>query len=204
MKGLTQFVSHWYPSWRHDKVKELYERFGVDENQQLALLSKGTKRKLSFIHAIAFDPKILLMDEPTSGLDPFAWRIMMDEVIAYMGSGDRTVLMATHIVDEVKRLADYVAFIHEGKLLGCYEKDVLLDEWKSLWIEPHIHDFTPLTGVVAIERQGNGTSLKLTSRYSQQTEQELQRLGVQILHTQAVELDEILGYLTKEKIGKVG
>ena len=70
VKELTQFVAHWYPTWNESKAQELLGRFGLDGKQKLSLLSKGMKRKLAFIHAVSFDPDILLMDEPTSGLNP--------------------------------------------------------------------------------------------------------------------------------------
>lgn len=195
VKELTQFVAHWYPTWNESKAQELLGRFGLDGKQKLSLLSKGMKRKLAFIHAVSFDPDILLMDEPTSGLDPFAWRMMMDELMAFMERGDKTVLLATHIAQEVKRIADYVAFFHEGKLKGFYEKDDLFDDWKTLWVEHQGQPLDQLSGVVAVETRSGEASAKLISRSSRQTEAELQRLGLKVIQTQAVELDEILGYL---------
>ncbi|MBD0379490.1 ABC transporter ATP-binding protein [Paenibacillus sedimenti] len=204
VKELTQFVAHWYPSWSESKAQELLKRFGLDGKQKLAHLSKGMKRKLSFIHAISHDPDILLMDEPTSGLDPFAWRMMMDELMAFMEHGDKTVLFATHIVEEVKRIADHIAFIHEGKLRGFYEKDVLFDEWKTLWVEHQGRPLDQLSGVVAVEKHSGAVSAKLISRSSRQTEAELHRLGVKVIQTQAVELDEILGHLIQIDIEEAG
>ncbi|NEW06955.1 ABC transporter ATP-binding protein [Paenibacillus sp. SYP-B3998] len=204
IKELTQFVSHWYLGWNESKAQELFARFGLDGKQKLRHLSKGMKRKLAFIHAMAFDPDILFLDEPTSGLDPFAWRMMMEDLMAYMERGDKTVLLATHIIDEVKRMADYVAFIHDGKLMGFYEKDVLFDSWKTLWIEGHHDQLIELSGVVAVEELSPATATKVISRSSRETEADLHRLGVKVIQTQSVELDEILGYLISGEIRKVG
>ena len=76
--------------------------------------------------------------------------MMMDELMAFMERGDKTVLLATHIAQEVKRIADYVAFFHEGKLKGFYEKD-LFDDWKTLWVEHQGPPWHQLSGVVAVE-----------------------------------------------------
>ena len=89
-------------------------------------MSKGMRRKFDLSLAMAHNPELLLLDEPSSGLDPIAWKTMIDVIHRYMERGDRTVLMASHIVDEVRRLADYIVFIIQGKVLGMYEKDALL------------------------------------------------------------------------------
>ena len=77
----------------------------------------------------------MILDEPSSGLDPIAWKSMIETLHQYMESGNKTILMATHIVDEVKRLADYIIFQYNGKILGFYEKDELLQSWATYFVE---------------------------------------------------------------------
>lgn len=129
---LTRFVSRWYPNWDETLYRGLMNRYELEGKLKLKTLSKGMQRKLAFVHAIAYNPDLLILDEPTSGLDPFALRLMLDDIVKFMDRGNKTVLFSTHILDEVKRLADYVAFIFEGKLIGFYEKDMLLGSWGFL------------------------------------------------------------------------
>ena len=120
------FVRKWYPGWDMNRYQELLRRFEVDTSRKLGKMSKGMRRKFDLSLAMAHNPELLLLDEPSSGLDPIAWKTMIEVIHRYMERGNRTVLMATHIVDEVKRLADYIVFIIQGKVVGMYEKDTLL------------------------------------------------------------------------------
>lgn len=148
---LTQFISMWYPSWNERKYRELLARFKLDEGLQLKKLSTGMQSKLAFIYAIAQEPGLLLLDEPTSGLVPLAWRDMLVEIVRFMDNGQGSVLIATHILEEVRRFADYIVFLYDGQLLGRYEKDTLLEQWKSIWIERAPEGAERLPGVVRVE-----------------------------------------------------
>src|SRR5690606_10608755 len=100
---------------------------------KLGKMSKGMRRRYELAIAMSHHPDLLLLDEPSSGLDPLAWRSMIDLLHRYMERGDRTILIATHIVEEVKRLADYIVFMVHGKVLGMYEKDELMTGWRQYY-----------------------------------------------------------------------
>ncbi|MDF2663350.1 MAG: transporter ATP-binding protein [Paenibacillus sp.] len=209
IRDIVSFTSHWYPNWDAGKWEALAERFELDPKAKVNLLSKGMKRRLMFSLCIAQNPELLLLDEPSSGLDPSAWRIMLDEIKKFMTAGDRTVLMATHTMEEVRRLADYVAFVHDGKLLEYKDKDALSYDWKTLWIGEAVGETEALQlpGVVACEL---GTITRLTTRDASATEQALEHAGIEIVNRQPVELDEMLHQLivmekqnyTKELTGR--
>jgi ABC-2 type transport system ATP-binding protein len=202
IKELSGFVSRWYPRWDKGYYQELLTRYGLEGKMKLTTLSKGMQRKLAFIHAMAHQPDLLLLDEPTSGLDPFAWRLMLDDIIKYMDQGNKSVVFATHILDEVKRLADYVAFIYEGKLIGFYEKDMLVDGWKIFWVEAVELLIAGIHGMAAVESNGSSGNVKVISNSPLETEAALQDMGIKVIRTQAIELDEILAYLIrKSRIG---
>ncbi|UJF34157.1 ABC transporter ATP-binding protein [Paenibacillus hexagrammi] len=204
IRDLTDFVARAYPNWNQELAKRLFTRFELDGGQKLEHLSKGMKRKLAFVHAVAFEPDILLLDELTSGLDPFAWKAMMNEITAYMDGGQRTVLMATHILEEVKQIADMVAFIHKGKLLGLYEKDALVDEWKSFWLEGQEEKFKHMPGVAAVEKVAGTSTARILSRSAIETDAALRQAGAKVIQTKAVELDEVLRMLVLEQESKEG
>ena len=127
---LGAFVSRWYPSWNGALYADLLRRFEIDQKARFGKLSKGTQRRLDFSVAVACEPELLLLDEPTDGVDPFARRVMMEEISRHLASGEaerygRTVPFATHNIEQVSRIADYVLFLNKGDLLGPYEKDGL-------------------------------------------------------------------------------
>ncbi|WP_166242788.1 ATP-binding cassette domain-containing protein [Paenibacillus turpanensis] len=197
-------VSPWYPNWDHAYFLHLCEELDVDLQLKVKQMSKGTKRKLAFAHALAQLPDLLLLDEPSSGLDPFSWRKMMREITRFMEGGmNRTVVMATHIMEEVRNHGDYVTLINNGKIIGMLEKDELLDGWKSIWVSGPVDSaaLARLPGVVNAEEQGSG-AFCLTSSFTE-TEAALHGAGYTITRTQAAELDQILWYLMERKKGCV-
>jgi ABC-2 type transport system ATP-binding protein len=200
IRHLTEFVSRWYPDWNRERYHELMVRFGLEGKQKLKQLSKGMQRKLAFIHAIAQEPDILLLDEPTSGLDPFAWRAMMDEVMRFMEQGGKSVVMATHILDEVRRMADYVAFMYEGRLLGFYEKDTLLDQWKAIWVERPPVQAHLLPGLVRVDDDKSPAGpVRLVTNSPLETEAALRHQGIAVHSMTSLELDEIFTHLIQRR-----
>jgi ABC-2 type transport system ATP-binding protein len=109
-----------------------------------------------------------------------------------MQNGQKSVLMATHIMDEVRRMADYVVFMYHGRLLGSYEKDALLDSWKAIWIDrmPELPEDIP--GFVALEHQ---QGIKLITESPQDAADALKQMGIKVLNTLSLDLDEIFMYL---------
>jgi len=201
IEDLRELYAYWYSGWNAEGYEALLARYELEPKLRLDHLSKGMQRKLAFVQALAYDPDILLMDEPTAGLDPFAWRMMLEDVTAFMERGRKTVLFATHILDEVRRIADYVVFFYEGKVLGCYEKDALLDGWKVFWINAP-QRAAGLPGVLEIEVKEGAAVGKVVSAAPRATELALQQAGLTVTRTLGLELDEILSYLIREhKVG---
>ncbi|MFD0867709.1 ABC transporter ATP-binding protein [Chlamydia abortus] len=192
VKDAVRFYSHWYPNWQKDRFQELMQLYSLDPKLRFKGMSKGVRRKLSIALAMAHDPDLLLLDEPSSGLDPFASRAMVEDIHRFMESGSKSVLMATHIMDEVKKLADYVIFICYGQQLGMYEKDVLLDEWKAVWVERSSDRSKQFPGVM--ESSGSGPVRIVTSSF-EETRQALAEEGNPIIKTESLELDEIFYHL---------
>jgi len=198
------FISQWYPTWDFKLYQELVRRFEIDPAMKLSKMSKGMRRKFDLLVAMSHHPELLLLDEPSSGLDPIAWRTMIDVIHRYMEHGDRTVLMASHIIDEVKRLADYIVFLVHGRVLGIYEKDTLLDSWYSLYVQAPSQkiDWKQIPGFYGVEHQGNNISKVITNE-AQEAEAwlllEEHRGGLQLAGKQKLELDDILHALIERE-----
>jgi len=187
---LGSFVSHWYPSWNGELYAELLRRFEIDETQRFDKLSKGMQQRLAFSLAVARRPDLLLLDEPTDGVDPFARQVMFEEISRYLEDGSRIVLFATHVMEEVRRIADYVAFLDGGRFLGFYEKDALLESWRSLWVDRAPEDGAP--GLVTVEE---GAPVRLVTRSTEDTEAALEREGIRTVRSAPLDLEEILAHM---------
>jgi ABC-2 type transport system ATP-binding protein len=109
------------------KVKEVIDRVGLGDEQhkKIAMLSKGYKQRVGLAQAMVHDPQILILDEPTTGLDPNQLTDIR-ELIRNLGK-DKTVILSTHIMQEVEALCEQVVIINKGKIVA----DSLLTDLKT-------------------------------------------------------------------------
>ena len=194
-KDLEKFVSYWYPRWDQKLYEELTGRLDVESctKKKIGKLSKGVQRRLFFALAVATGADLLLLDEPTSGLDPLARREMLDDILRFMdGDDDRTVVFSTHLMEEVRLIADYVVVLVDGELRGPYEKEDLLRRWKSLWVDREPEGDIP--GVLEVE---SGTPARIVSDSPQETAEALCAENIRIVRSGALDLEEILSYLMR-------
>lgn len=196
VKELGGFVAHWYPDWERELYEDILSRSKIDRRKKFRDLSKGMQRRLSFALAASTGAELLLLDEPTDGVDPFARREMLADISRFMdGAGDeRTVVMATHVMEEVRRIADYVAFLVDGEFLGMFEKDALLESWRTLWVEGEPDGELP--GVVGVEA---GSPTRLVTDSPGETEAALAGRNIRVVRSGPLDLEEILGHLMRRR-----
>ncbi|MEQ7051558.1 ABC transporter ATP-binding protein [Paenibacillaceae sp. P-4] len=195
---VVSFVSQWYPSWDWQLYHQLMAKYELPPKQKLSKLSKGMRRKLDLIVAICPQPELLLLDEPSSGFDPLSWRMMINDLHSYLKDGKRTVLIATHIVDEVKRLADYILIMHKGKVLHFTEKDTLFDAWKVFVVDGEATDYEGAPGLMRAESERFGA--RLIAYGASRLGRFLHDEGIEVVQTHALELDDILAYMIEMHI----
>lgn len=128
------FVSRFRPNWDDDPFKRLCRKYRVPLDKKVKDLSKGTRVKFALSLALAHKPRLLILDEPMSGLDPVVRREVVEELLDLIQDEARSVLLSSHIVEDLERVADYIALIHSGRLLFALEKDEVLANWKRLTV----------------------------------------------------------------------
>ncbi|TCP52113.1 ABC-2 type transport system ATP-binding protein [Tumebacillus sp. BK434] len=191
----AEFMKQWYPGWSEARFSEMCGKLEINPQQKIAKMSKGTKQRVLFLLALARDPELILLDEPTANLDPFAARKMMEEISALLEDGSKTVIFATHVMEEVRKYADYVAFLYRGKLLGYFEKDEIMDSWKELWVEGAAEAAVRMPGVVSAEGAG---PVRVITSDRRATERAFREQGIAVLKVHNLELDEIFAGLMSE------
>lgn len=109
------FAAAFYPDGFVDRFRESMSRFEVPLERKIKFLSKGQRAKVALGLALAHDPELLILDEPTSGLDPLVRREFLESMVERAASG-KTVLLSSHQIAEVERVADEIAILHQGKM----------------------------------------------------------------------------------------
>ena len=118
-----------YRRWEQDTFDAYCRRFGLPEKTAFKDYSRGMKMKLTIAVALSHQAQLLVLDEATAGLDP----IVRDEILELFNEFTRdethSVLISSHILSDLEKLCDYIAFLHQGRLLFCEEKDALLEQY---------------------------------------------------------------------------
>ncbi len=121
-----------FSSWNGDLFRSLADQLDLPMNKKFKELSQGNRMKLGIAVAMSHGAKLLLLDEPTNGLDPVARDKVMNLLMEFTRDEDHAVLISSHIVSDLEKVCDYIAFLHEGKLMLCEEKDRLVEEYGVL------------------------------------------------------------------------
>lgn len=128
-KDINFVMKKTFKQWDEKAFFDYISKFSLPEKQKFSEFSKGMKMKLQIAAAISHNAELLILDEPTSGLDPLVRDEIIDILNDFTRNDNHSILISSHIVSDLEKLCDYIAFIHKGKLILCEEKDMLLDQY---------------------------------------------------------------------------
>jgi len=189
-----EFQSQFYQEWRSDRVVHLARRFEVPLDRKVKHLSTGNRIKLAIISALAHSPRLLLLDEPTAGLDPVVRTEVLDVLFELLEDGKRSIFYSTHILSDISRLADELAFIRDGKLVFRSAKDDLIENWRKISFR-HNDDLNYLYGTVGHVREGQTHQVITADR--EKTLAQLRGTGAQNIEENRMSMDEIAVQILK-------
>ena len=120
-RKLNRILSKIYQTWDEHKFFSLLEKMSLPADKKIKQFSKGMKMKLSIAAALSHDSRLLILDEATSGLDP----VVRDDILDLFLDENHSILVSSHITSDLEKAADYIVFIHKGKVVFCKSKDEL-------------------------------------------------------------------------------
>lgn len=162
-REFLRFMTRYRQIPAENRQKELLERFELNPKGKIKKMSKGMKQKLGIVAALMHDPQILILDEPTSGLDPLMQNLFI-QLIAEEKARGKTILLSSHMFEEVERTCDRIGIIRQGRMVAIDSVDTLRSR--------HLRTYTvqldtpELAQNFAADFDGHcdGTSVTVTSR----------------------------------------
>lgn len=195
-KWTGEFVSHFYDKWDRERYQSLLVQFEIPPKKRIRKFSKGMKVKLSLAIALSHNPEFILLDEPTSGLDPIIRREVIDFLKTFTQENGKTVILSSHITDDISRIADYITYMIQGRIVLTDSKDALLSNWKKLHFTPESLDKSVVDKLESVESHMFGSS-GLTKNYPEIQEALAPGLASGDVKVESVGLDDILIALVK-------
>ena len=126
---IKAIVARFYRQWDDAVFYRLAGEFELALNKKFRELSRGTRMKFALALALSHHADFIIMDEPTSGLDPVFRRELLDKLADLLQDEKKSILFSTHITSDLERIADYITFINQGKIVFSTGKDELLEKW---------------------------------------------------------------------------
>lgn len=187
-----RFARSFHDDWDDRKAVDLLARFGLPQNKKIRELSRGNRARVCLVTALAFNPELIILDEPTSGLDPIVRRDFLENIIWEIGQEGRTVLFSSHIVEEVERIADYVAIIDNGQILSVSTVEKLKGAFRRVRFSTNgsTLDLKGLPGLLAVSR-GRHEQILTIQNFSEDSLRLLAEKGVLNPESIPMSLEEI-------------
>ena len=129
LNDVEKAVSIFYKNWNSSIYEKYLKEFNLARDKKVKDLSRGMRMKLMIAVAFSHEAKLLILDEPTSGLDPVARDEFLDILRDYIEDEEKSVIFSSHITSDIEKIADYITYINNGKIIFTGEKDEFLEKY---------------------------------------------------------------------------
>lgn len=155
-----------YLNWNDELFNDYLRRFNLPEKKEIKTYSRGMAMKLGFATALAHHPKLLILDEAMSGLDPVSREEILDLLLGFVGSDDRSVLISSHITTDLEKIADYITFIHDGIIILSEKKDVFIYNYGIMRCKSSQLSLIDRQDIIAYRKQDYQTDVLIADKHT--------------------------------------
>ena len=146
-----------YKNWDAAAFEGYLKKFSLAPDKIFKDYSRGMRMKLAIAAALSHGAKLLILDEATSGLDPMARDELLDIFNDFTRDENCSILLSSHIVSDLEKICDYIAFLHKGRLVLCEEKDRLLEEYALIRLTEERLRELPEESIISCRTSGYAT-----------------------------------------------
>lgn len=167
-KQLGKVFENIYSSWNKEKYEQLLKKFNLPLDKKIKKFSKGMKMKYAISVAFSHNSKLLILDEATSGLDPIMRDEILDMFLDFIQDEENSILVSSHITSDLEKVADYIVFIHNGKIVFSKPKDELLENYGIIKCGASLFDEIDKDKIITYRKQDYEWQILVDDRKSAQ------------------------------------
>jgi ABC-2 type transport system ATP-binding protein len=190
----ASFQRGFYDHWSQQIFTSVIDYFAISPRTKAGHLSHGQRAGLHLAMTLAIEPELVILDDPATGLDPSARRSLLEAMIYFTRSRERTIFFSTHLLDDVERVADHVAVLDYSVLRVCCSADTFRERVRRVVArfpgEPP-RQLPPIPGLLRATRTENELSL-IVANLNGRTEHDLESLGALTVDEQPLSLEDAL------------
>lgn len=196
-----QLQSDSFPNWNPTLFQNTIDRFGIHPSGRIRTLSRGQRAGVSIALTMSSDPELLVLDDPALGLDPVSRRALNETILEFMENGPHTVLLSSHLLDDIERVTDRLLVMVDGRILVNSSVSDFLER-VSIWTcdasdEPRQLPCVP--GLIHAYRTGRKLTMAVVD-VDQESEAAMLRIGGDSLTRRDSSLDEsVIAYLSRSR-----
>lgn len=153
-----------YEKFSLETLEAYMKRFDLDGDRRFRKLSKGEKLKFQLAFALSYEPKLLILDEPTANFDPKFRKDFFEVLKEYIAEGTRSVILSTHLTEDLDKMADYILYIEDGRTIFSGDIEKLRDSYRLLTGEKYKINLLPKDRVIHREEGNYGTRALVSHR----------------------------------------
>lgn len=185
-KDINSVLKNTFKRWNEKEFFDCLIKFDVPTDKKIREFSRGMKMKISIAAAICHDAKLLLLDEPTAALDPVVRDEILDLFYDFISDEKRSIIISSHIVSDLEKICDYIAFMHKGRMILCEEKDSLLSECRLAQMSEAEFESLDKSDIIGCRK----TSFGITAVIKE-------KAAAKIKNTQQINLEDLFVYMIR-------